>query len=334
MNKKIKVLVIRFSSIGDIVLCTPVVRCLKKIPNTDTEVHFITKKSFAGFVGNNPHIDKVYALEGNIKNLIADLKQQNYDFIIDLHNNWRSHMVKLHLRKPSKTFHKLNIKKWLLTRFKINMMPDIHIVERYLDTIKPLGAVNDNQGLEYFIPPNDEIDLNTLPESFQQGYLGFVIGGTYATKRLPDDKIIALCQKISMPIVLLGGPEDRAAGENIAKHAGDHVYNSCGKFSLNSSASLVKQAMAIVSHDTGLMHIAAAFNKPVASVWGNTVPEFGMYPYLPMGDNQSRIFEVKGLDCRPCSKLGYNKCPKKHFKCMNEIPLDEIEKWVNSFKAG
>ncbi|RTQ44044.1 glycosyl transferase, partial [Hymenobacter gummosus] len=69
---------------------------------------------------------------------------------------------------------------------------------------------------------------------------------------------------------------------------------------------------------TGQMHIAAAFRKEIISVWGNTVPEFGMYPFR----TEFRALEVEGLGCRPCSKIGYEKCPQGHFRCMRDIRID------------
>ena len=141
---------------------------------------------------------------------------------------------------------------------------------------------------------------------------------------MPLEKLIEVCEKLNEAIVLLGGPEDAERGEQIALELGDKVYNACGKFKLDESASLVQQANWVISHDTGLMHIAAAFKKRIVSVWGNTVPELGMYPYLP--DPQSKMLEIKGLSCRPCSKIGHAKCPKGHFKCMQH-EVDEMVAW-------
>jgi len=332
-KKKLKVLVIRFSSIGDIVLCSPVFRCLKKIPDKEIEVHLITKKAFVSFTQNYPGLDEVIPLEKDFKNLIKRLKTENYDFILDLHNNLRSLRVKTALGKPSRAFKKLNIQKWLLTNLKINKMPDVHIVDRLMEAARPLGIVNDGKGLDYYIPDNEKVNIEDIGEAFLDGYVGFVIGGTYATKRLPTEKIIDICIKLKKPVVLLGGPEDQKTGDDIVNAVGEKVKNACGKYSLNQSASLVEQADAIISHDTGLMHIAAAFQKPIASVWGNTAPELGMYPYFPddFPSSGHRIFEIKDLYCRPCSKIGYDKCPKKHFRCMNEISTDSVAGWVNQW---
>lgn len=307
-----KILVIRFSSIGDIVLTTPVVRALKEQLNA--EVHYLTKKNFVSFLEPNPNIDKIYSIEKEIDEVVADLKAQNYDFVIDLHNNLRTARLKKALKRPQQSFKKLNLEKWLLVNFKIDKMPDIHIVDRYIAAGKELGIKNDNKGLDYFILKKDEVVLNSLPTGFNKGYIGFVIGGQHATKMLPEEKIISIISKLDKKVVLLGGPEDAEKGSRIEKAIGDNVYNGTGKYKLNQSASLVKQADAIITHDTGLMHIAAAFKKKIISVWGNTVPELGMYPYL--AGEGSQLMEVKDLNCRPCSKIGSKKCPKGHFKCM------------------
>jgi len=319
----IKVLIIRFSSIGDIVLTSPVVRCLKQQID-DIEVHYLTKKSFESILFKNPHIDQIHCLEENISELIPKLRAEDFNYIIDLHNNLRSAIVKFKLGKFSYSFNKLNLQKWLLVNFKVNLLPDVHIVDRYFKTVKFLGVENDDKGLDYFIPESDEVDLSTLPSIYQSGYIGFVIGGKHSTKCLPTSKIISICKKIDKPIVLLGDNSDGERAEEIRKSVGDKIYNACGKYNINGSASLVRQAEKIVTHDTGLMHIAAAFNKDIISIWGNTVPEFGMYPYLPGRQERSKIFEVKELFCRPCSKIGYAKCPKGHFKCMNLISEEQI----------
>lgn len=323
-----KFLIIRFSSIGDIVLTTPVVRCLKKQVLT-AEVHFLTKPGFKSIVETNPFIDKVHYLQDDFEAMIAALKQEDYDYVIDLHHNLRTLKVKRALAKKSFSFNKLNIGKWLLTNFKVNKLPDVHIVDRYLDTLQSFGVKNDNAGLDYFIPEQDRIKESDIPTSHHAGYIGVVIGAALNTKRYPIDKVKALCASIHHPIILLGGKEDAANGDLIAETDRVKIYNACGKFNLNESADLVRRSKLIISNDTGLMHIATAFFKPIISLWGNTVPEFGMYPYLPGKPQSFDIMEVKGLSCRPCSKIGYNKCPKKHFKCMELIKPEDVLGKVN-----
>ena len=173
--------------------------------------------------------------------------------------------------------------------------------------------------------------VKDLPDGFNNGYIGISVGAAHATKTMPKEKMRELIRKLDSPIVLLGGKEDFEKGEFVSEGAPALILNACGKYSINQSAYLIKNARAIISHDTGIMHIAATFNKPVISLWGNTVPEFGMYAYIPQFPKRNLIFEIENLKCRPCSKLGYKKCPKKHFKCMNLIDLNDVVNEVNSF---
>jgi heptosyltransferase-2 len=183
-----------------------------------------------------------------------------------------------------------------------------------------LGVSNDGLGLDYFIPKEDEIKEGDIPFSHLQGYVAIAIGAAHNTKKLPVEKLQELVEKINYPIILLGGKDDFLNGEKIAARDAIKIYNACGKFSLNESADIVRNSKLVISHDTGLMHIAAAFKKNILSVWGNTVPSFGMTPY----QTKFEIFQVNKLHCRPCSKTGFDKCPLGHFKCMNKQSMDAI----------
>ncbi|MBN2611821.1 MAG: glycosyltransferase family 9 protein [Bacteroidales bacterium] len=323
----VKFLIVRFSSIGDIVLTTPVIRCLKQQVE-GAEVHFLTKKQFYPVIKSNPNIDKIYLLDNSFGALIKHLKQEEYHYIIDLHHNLRTLRLKQALRVLAFPFDKLNFKKWLLVNLKINKLPAVHIVDRYFHTVSLFDVVNDGKGLDYFIPEDEEVNLSSLPEAYRKGYIAVVVGAGHVTKQIPDDKLAEICNRIELPVVLLGGREDYQKAENVKKQCSKELFNGCGKYSINQSASLIRQAAVVITPDTGLMHIAAAFKKKIISVWGNTVPEFGMYPYHP--HPSSAIFEVKGLKCRPCSKIGYAKCPKKHFRCMNEIDYESLVNAITS----
>ncbi len=324
-HKPVKFLILRFSSIGDIVLTTPVIRCLKQqFPGA--EVHYFTKIQFKSLLEENPYVDTRWYLDGNLGALLPALKSEKFDYIIDLHRNIRTQRIKLALGIKSFSFDKLNVQKWLLTQFKFNVMPPVHIVDRYLAAVAPLGVVNDDRGLDYYIPYRDEIETEWLPPSHRRRFVAFAIGGQHSTKRLPLKRMVELCRKIDYPTILLGGKEDSDNGEKIREALGDElIFNACGKCNLNQSASLVRQSLCVFSHDTGLMHIAAAFGKKVYSIWGNTTPLFGMYPY----QTPHVILENNSLSCRPCSKIGYKKCPKGHFKCMNELSFDFEIKELN-----
>jgi heptosyltransferase-2 len=326
-TNNLKFLIVRFSSIGDMVLTTPVVRCLrKKYPQAT--IHYLTKRKFAGIVQSNPYLDKVFLLEDDFNKTIRELENEEYDHIIDLHHNLRTLRLKNALREiPFHSFNKLNIKKWIYTNFKINSMPEKHIVDRYMETVQNLGVINDGLGLDYFIPENEKIKEGDIPFSHLQGYVAIAIGAAHNTKKLPVEKLKELVAQIKYPIILLGGKEDFLNGEKIAEADTVKIYNACGKFSLNESADIVRNSKLVISHDTGLMHIAAAFKKDILSVWGNTVPSFGMVPYK----TNYEVFQVNKLWCRPCSKTGFDKCPLGHFKCMNEQSINAISESADAF---
>jgi ADP-heptose:LPS heptosyltransferase len=322
----VKFLVIRFSSIGDIVLTTPVVRCLK-IQSEDFIVHYLTKPQFASLVEDNPYIDKVHVLKKNFKEMIDELKAENFDYIIDLHRNIRTLRVKNALKRISFAFNKLNFKKWLIVNLKINKLPDLHIVERYFKTVQVFSVENDNKGLDFFINKNDEQHLQTIQGIPDKPFLAIAVGGGHFTKQIPVEKLIFLIENVSVPIVLLGGKEDIPKANEICNSTKESITNFTGSLTIIQSAAVVKEALLLLTPDTGLMHIAAAFKKNILSLWGNTIPEFGMYPYLP-GD-ESKVYEVKGLTCRPCSKIGHKKCPKKHFNCMYKQDYNTIIDTIN-----
>jgi ADP-heptose:LPS heptosyltransferase len=318
-----KILVLRFSSIGDIVLTSPVLRCLK-LQKPDVEVHVATKSTFADLVRYSPHVDKVHELGDDIAELTQRLKAERFHQVIDLHHNLRTARIKRALGVPSHSFNKLNIEKWLLVNLKVDRMPGIHIVDRYMGTVEHLGVKNDEQGLELFIPKDRYVALEGLPLTHFNGYVAMAIGAAHATKRLPEHRLIELAKLIEGPIVLIGGREDQVVARNIASAVGGRVYDATGKFDLLGSASLIAQATSVVAHDSGAMHIAAAFKKPLVSIWGNTVPQFGMGPYIPTHPERAHIAEVTGLACRPCSKIGHDRCPLGHFRCMEQQDLQAI----------
>lgn len=320
-----KFLIIRFSSIGDIVLTTPVIRCLRKqVP--DAEIHFLTKQAFRSIVADNPYINKIHTLGDSFDLMLHELLTEEYDYIIDLHHNLRTLRIKRFLKgAKSLSFNKLNIEKYIYTNLKVNLLPKKHIVDRNLETVRSFGVTDDGQGLDYFIPQKDVVDNKDLPTSHLHGYIAVVIGAALATKKLPIHKLKELCTAIDHPLILLGGKEDYEDGKAIASVDEVKIYNACGKFNLNESADLVKRSKLVITHDTGLMHIAAALQKPIISVWGNTVPAFGMYPYYGKYSKQHfDVVEINKLRCRPCSKIGYKKCPRGHFKCMENIAVAEI----------
>jgi ADP-heptose:LPS heptosyltransferase len=307
-----KILVIRFSSIGDIVLTSPVVRCLHE-QLKDVEIHFLTKKTYATLVNNNPHIAKAHTLKENIRDSIEDLKAENYTYVVDLHKNTRSRIIIRQLGITSIAYKKLNVRKWLFVNLKINLLPKKHLVDRYFDSLEKLGIKNDGKGLDFFL----DIDSHNLPIKLpKEPFIALVIGGTYTTKQPKLKTLLVLINQLKKPLILLGGGDQDAskAAELVDNTASNQVLNTVNKLSILQSAFVISKAHEVITGDTGMMHIAAAFNKPIHVLWGNTHPDFGMYPY-PLKSNV--VMHKAELKCHPCSKLGYNACPRGHFKCMD-----------------
>lgn len=322
-----KVLVIRFSSIGDVVLTTPVLRCLsKQIKNS--EIHFITKKAFEPVVINNPYVSKIHTIDKSIDEVIDQLKAEKFDIVIDLHKNIRTLLLKKKLGVKSYSFPKLNFQKWLLVNFKRNKMPDVHVVDRYFDAVKPLGVKSDLLSGDFFL---SQKELRDFPLE-SKTYVSVAIGAQFATKILPVNKLVEIIDQLKSPVVLIGGPTDVERSNSIMELTKNKfVTNTVNKYSLSESATIVSHAKVLLTHDTGMMHIAACFGVPIVSIWGNTVPALGMYPYYPNNTGEFSIHEVPNLSCRPCSKIGYASCPKKHFSCMELQDVDAISKDVNQY---
>ena len=319
-----KILVVRFSSMGDIIYTTPVVRCLKmQLP--DAEVHFLTKPAFKYIYDNNLHLDKLLLLKPTLAETIEEIKAEKYDYLIDLHNNLRTSLIKLRTGIKSSTYKKQRIRKWLSLKFNLKLVPPVHLVERYMKAVKFLGVKNDGKPIDYYIKTEHDLS-KLLPPSHQPDFIAFIIGATHFTKRMPNEKIISICNGINSPIVLLGGNDVKENGDVITKAIGSNIYNACGITSLDESVYLVSKAKRVMGFDTGLTHIAEAFDKPIASIWGGTVPELlGVQPYMV------KDAEVIGINlpCRPCSKFGLEKCPLGHFKCMNNIPEQVVIDFAN-----
>lgn len=291
---------------GDVILTSPVIRCLKtRFP--ECELHFLVKSKFKEAIENNPHISKFHFIEDSPAELFQELKNENFDLVIDLQRNRKSTVHGKRLGKIYTTFPKLNFKKFLLTTFKINRLPDLHVVDRYFKAVEKFGVRNDNLGLDFPLRKTDPPEVNN--------YIAIVLGATYYTKRIPIEKLIEIISGLQSPVVLLGGKAEIAIAEELTKKF-PQVINVVGKTSLQESANYIQHAKSIITSDTGLMHIAAALNKKTITIWGNTVPAFGMSAYIPQHPENKIDCEVKDLSCRPCSKLGHQSCPKKHFKCM------------------
>jgi len=303
-----KILVIRMSSIGDIVLTSPILRCLKLQSNS--EIHFLTKIEYIILLKSNPHVDKVFGYQSNLKNIISELKNEKYDFIIDLHNNMRSFWVKTQLRCKSFTVKKQNFRRFMLIYLGIGTL-HTHVVDRYFNCIRKLNIINDNLGLDYFIP--ETVDVNY---DIKKPYIAWSIGASHAQKSLSARQIINVCNNLSIPVVLLGGKNEKNKGNLIIQESThNHIHNFCGFLNLDQSSYLLKNSTLVLSNDTGLMHIAASFQKPIISFWGCTKPDLGFYPYMSHFQSVQLVFNSEK---EPCSKHG-NYCKIQKDGCVKKI---------------
>lgn len=325
-----KILLVRFSSIGDIVLTFPVVAAIKSyLP--DCQIDYVTKQHFAILIEACPQINQTFLLENSLSQLRQQIDFTQYDAVFDLHHNLRTRLLLQACGATVYRFPKNNLQKWMLTKFKLRPKLRTHVVERYLQPLfqlvsdlKPLHSP-----LNYVIPISAQFDVQARFQVKPKTYTALAIGAQFATKRLPTDLLIQLIEQFSHPIVILGGKEDLETAELILKNCfGNKVISAVGQTNIHESAWLIQNAKALLTHDTGLMHIGASFDLPIHVIWGNTTRDFGMYPYRL---EQEYIFhyEVEHLACRPCSKIGHQACPKGHFDCMRKQDLAQIAAALN-----
>lgn len=327
-----KVLLLYPSDLGEVIFLSPVVRALKaQIDPVD--VHAVVPSEILFAFTENPYIDRV--VPAGVK-LIQILKKEAYDLVFDCSgDNYVSLICRLTGVKRI-SYGRQEWKNWLMTALKINKLPGVHLVERMKRMLDPIGFKPDDLGLDYFIPEADRVPPQWLPEEFRSRFVVFFISARYATRKLPLERVIELCDKINNPIVLLGHKEDQEEGAQIqrffepgqesqpfeeglkALNKRTRVFNGVGVFNPNQVASLARQASVVFTYDSEMVPMASAFRKHVYLVLGNTIPLFGRYPY----HTQFTLLENTGVDCRPCSVKGFNACPRGHFKCMRKISFD------------
>lgn len=316
-----KILLIRLSSIGDIVLCSPVVRSLRTcFPNA--EIHFLTKKAFASLLQHDPAIDKLHLFAGDLSATIRDLRKENFDQVLDLHRSIRSRRIKLALRIPTASYQKDRWSILLYTKYRIGKLPGNHTVDRYAAALDKIGCQLDSKGLDFFLPDEArQLAKQNIAQHFSDAPVAVVLGGNFQTKRWPKEYFLELLNELKKPVLLLGGKAEIDDAKWIDERLEVQSLNAVAQYDLLLSSAMLERAEFVITHDTGLMHIATALGQTIFSIWGSTVPEIGFSPYKA---KKSIIIENKELSCRPCSKLGHAKCPKGHFKCMMDIKPTQV----------
>lgn len=323
INSIDNILIIRLSSLGDILLATPLIRSIKK-KNANVKIDFLLREEYKDTLKYNPHLNQILLFKRNDNsNLLSDLKNKNYDLVIDLQNNFRSRKLRKSFQTQIVHFKKPTLNKFLLVKFKINRFKQIiPIPVRYARAV-PKFMLDENS-LELFLP--DNIKSNVLPNS---NTIGICPGAKHFTKMYPEKYFIELGNKLinkGFKIVLLGGKDDKSVCDRITNNISGAVNLSNNNNLLQLSAEM-KNCKFVICNDSGLMHTAIAVGTPVVALFGSTVKEFGFFPY----NCKHLLIENNSLKCRPCSHIGKEKCPKKHFKCMEELTPNLVFKEILTF---
>lgn len=308
------ILIIRFSSLGDVLLTSPLIRILR---NTypGARIDFVIKPHFSSAVENSPHLNSIYHFTAETApSLKKQLKQHGYDMVVDLQNNIRSRRLSSGLAPVMHRFRKYGINKWLLVAFKIRTSGwAAPIPERYIASVPGLSP--DGLGLEFHFTPAD----TGLPK--ESRYIAVAPGSKHFTKMWGSGRYAELCRLIlasGITPVLVGGADDADICKEIQERC-PGVVNLSGRNDTVPIASVMKQSLAVVCNDSGLMHLSCAVGVPVLVFFGSTVKDFGFFPYK----NKSVVMENTTLTCRPCSHIGKSTCPKGHFLCMASLQPGE-----------
>ncbi len=349
-----KILIIRFSSLGDVVLATPLIRWLRQhFP--EAELDFLVRQEYAELLHHNPGIDQLIEFDvkpgfNSLRKLKNRLKSSNYDVVLDIHNNLRSRYLCLGMASFFSGTRILRIRKQqfirlLLVKFKINLYRRLYgrvipVWEKYLRTAKPLvGKMETGDSLPGDTNPSGRrtgqtgrLEILLSDEAVNRAekikedllknkpYITLAPGAKHFTKRWPaeyySELIKRIFQETKIEAVLIGGDDDVEVSENILKGFDDEaVMSLVGQLSIQETAAVIKGSSLLITNDSGLMHVADALAVPLIAIFGSTVEELGFFP----GGPEAIVIQNSGLYCRPCSHIGRSHCPKTHFRCMQEI---------------
>lgn len=336
-----KVLLIRLSSIGDIILSTPMLRAFKTA-YPDAELHFLTREEFGDLLRHSPWIDRLITIEtaggrGELRALNLRLMAERYDAVFDLHNNFRSRVLRNGLSNRVHVIHKRSFRRLLLTRLHINTMRNVPPVpERYIETARRYGLRPD--GAPPVLHPSDTARENARRILVERDVdpdspgIGLCVGAKHFTKRWPVERFEELAEQLHVRgahLLLLGGAEDRNTAAAILRRVPDRIVDLTGALSLMETAAAMTSCAVVVANDSGLMHMATAVGTPVVALFGSTVREFGFFPsHAP-----AEVIEISGLSCRPCTHIGRAACPRGHFSCLRDIPATRVLDAIDRLRA-
>ena len=330
-------LIIRFSSFGDILLTTPLIRCLRrKYP--DSVIDFAVKDRYKDVILSNPYLNNIVILpEGNDNKYLRDIsrrvKENRYDYIIDVHGNYRSRYVSTFSGSKALRWSKPRIRKWLLTKLKLNRLsnwPEMPL--RYLKAAESLGVEDDGGGLEFHLSAKmteSAEELSASLDIFGKRLLAIAPGANWITKQWEQEKYSETVKILLLSefegVLAFGSAGERVLCGEICSEIGVKAHNLAGETDIGTAAVMLGKCGLYIGNDSGLSHLASAVQIPSVVIFGPTVREFGFFPFR----NRSAVVE-RDLYCRPCTHIGNNRCPKKHFRCMREISVENVLEKISS----
>lgn len=337
MPDALRILAIRFSSIGDILLTTPLLRAIRA-RHPAAHLALLTKEPFTPLVADNPRLNEVIVFRRDqpLDGLAGELRERHFSHILDLHGSLRSRALRLLVPAQWSGYRNHRVARELLIRTKRNAYPrDIPVPERYFDAAERLDVQPDGEPPEFFLADQATRDVGAwvtaadLPPGL--GLVALAPGAAHNTKRWPLEYWQELARRLTQAgfsVVTVGGPEDSTTGEQVAGAGGPRGRNAAGHFGLQGTGALLAQCRALVSGDTGVMHMATGVGTPVVALFGPTVRPFGFFPY-----SRKAIVVERDLDCRPCTAHGSEQCPLGHHRCLRDIAPPEVEDIVRRVGA-
>lgn len=331
-----KILIIRLSSLGDILLTTPLLRVLRnRFPRA--QIDYVVRKEYSEILRTNPAVTNLYLLDLSLGiKALLDMREVvhngNYDLILDLHNSIRSKVLRFGFQGSTRTINKRVIRRWVFVKFKWNLYREvIPVPDRYMETAKEFGITNDGKGLELFIPEEVKARVTSvLPDFLRDDTL--IIGlcplARHKTKQWLKERFVETARRLhsryGIKVMVFGSSAEqevcKTIVDDINNQCGTIAFNCAGLFSVLETAAAIDKCTLVISNDSGLMHVAAAQKRKLVAIFGPTVREFGFFPY----GTPAIVVERKGLHCRPCTHIGRAHCPKRHFRCMTDITVEEV----------
>jgi len=322
------ILLVRFSAIGDILLTTPLLRALRA-RHPGARITYVTRTAFVPLLAHNPHLTEVIGWERGtpLSALAGRLRKAGFTHQLDLHGSLRSRLLRWRVGGRWTTYPKHRVPRAVLIRTKRSIYRDVRpVAERYFDAAGDLDVQPDGGPAQCFLSASSTRDAERFLEAADIGLsrqlIALAPGAAHATKRWPIHHWTELSHRLigmGNDIVVVGGPEDAGLAERLSPAFRGRGSSAAGRFDLAGTAALLRRARALISGDTGVMHLATAVGTPVVALFGPTVERFGFFPY-----RAKAAVVQKDLSCRPCSAHGSARCPRKHHRCLQDLMPEEV----------